>query len=198
MNNLPYQLLKQNIANHIEFSETEFEKYSRLFHLKKVAKKDYILRQGAICKFEGFVTKGCFRVLTHDRDGNEHVLYFAIQDWWITDIDSFTNQIPSFLSIQALEDSEVLLINKVDKDLSYEQFPKVEKLFRIMTQKTIVAMQRRLLRKQSQTADERYSYFLNQYPEIANKLTNRQLASYLGISHEFLSKIRKKLVSKKQ
>ncbi len=194
---MPYHLLKQNIAKHINFSDKEFELYAKHFYLNSFKKKEYILKQGNICSFEGFVTKGCFRVYTLDVDGNEHVLYFAVKDWWITDIDSFTNQIPSYLSIQALEDSEVLLINKEDKERLYKELPNVEKLFRVMTQKTHVSMQRRMIQNHSLTADQRYQYFLSKYPEIAQKLTNLQLASYLGISHEFLSKIRRKIMQKK-
>ncbi|WP_246223759.1 Crp/Fnr family transcriptional regulator [Fulvivirga kasyanovii] len=156
-------------------------------------KKQLLLRYGTVCQFEGFVTKGCFRLFTIDHEGNENVLYFAAKDWWVTDIDSFTNQTPAFLSIQALEDSEVLLVNKSDKELLYERMPKVEKLFRIMTQKTLVSLQRRLIRNHSLTAEERYQHFISTYPEIAQKLTNLQIAAYLGITHEFVSKIRKKI-----
>lgn len=185
------QLLKQNVAKHISFTDEEFEIYSANYYFKQIKKKDYLLRQGEICKFEGFVTKGCFKIFSIDNRGKEHILYFAAADWWVADIDSFTNQIPSFLSIQALEDSAVLLIDKEDKENIYKSLPKVERLFRIMTQKTHVANQRRILRKQSQSAAERYHYFFEKYPDIASKLTNVQLAAYLGISHEFVSKIRK-------
>ncbi|WP_074405608.1 MULTISPECIES: Crp/Fnr family transcriptional regulator [Aquimarina] len=194
---MPYTLLKENIDKHIQFSDSEFETYSHFFYPKTISKKDFLLRQGDVCRFEGFVTKGCFRVYTIDNDGNENVLYFAVEDWWVTDIDSFTNQAPALLSIQALEDSEVLLINKKDKELLYQQMPKVEKLFRIMSQKTLVSLQRRLIRNHCYTADERYLHFMKTYPKIAQKLTNLQIAAYLGISHEFVSKIRKKIASKK-
>ncbi|EZH71883.1 catabolite gene activator protein [Aquimarina atlantica] len=194
---MPYTLLRENIDKHIQFSDAEFETYSSFFYPKTISKKEYLLRQGDICRFEGFVTKGCFRVYTIDNDGNENVLYFAVEDWWVTDIDSFTNQAPALLSIQSLEDSEVLLINKKDKEQLYQQMPKVEKLFRIMTQKTLVSLQRRLIRNHCYTADERYLHFIKTYPKIAQKLTNLQIAAYLGISHEFVSKIRKKIASKK-
>lgn len=189
-------LLKQNITNNCKLSAKELDHFSASFYSKSIAKKEYLLQQGEICKFEGYVTKGCFRVFTIDQQGKEHVLYFAVKDWWITDIDSFTNQNTSFLSIQALEDSKVLLINHTDKERVYKEIPAVEKLFRIMTQKTLVSLQRRMIRNLSETADERYLNFINTYPEIAQKLTNLQLASYLGISHEFLSKIRNKIVLK--
>lgn len=188
-----YDLLKNNIKSHIAISDTELEQLCKPFDLKKIPKKEFLLRQGEICKFEGFVNKGCFRVYHINNEGVEHVLYFAIEGWWITDIDSFTNEKPASLFIEALEDSEVLLISKREKELLYEQFPKTEKLFRIMTQKTHVALQRRMISNLSKTADERYLDFIEKYPHLAQRLSNLQIAAYLGISHEFLSKIRKKI-----
>ncbi|MBN9283836.1 MULTISPECIES: Crp/Fnr family transcriptional regulator [unclassified Flavobacterium] len=188
-----YDLLKNNIKSHIAISDTELEQLCKPFDLKKIPKKEFLLRQGEVCKFEGFVNKGCFRVYHINNEGVEHVLYFAIEGWWITDIDSFTNEKPASLFIEALEDSEVLLISKREKELLYEQFPKTEKLFRIMTQKTHVALQRRMISNLSKTADERYLDFIEKYPHLAQRLSNLQIAAYLGISHEFLSKIRKKI-----
>ncbi|WP_282142744.1 Crp/Fnr family transcriptional regulator [Cellulophaga baltica] len=189
-------LLKQNITKNVQLNDSDLETFSNAFYPKTIAKKKFLLKQGEICNFEGFVTKGCFRVFTLDSQGKEHVLYFAIKDWWITDIDSFTNQNKSILSIQAIEDSEALLITHENKEQLYQQIPSIEKLFRIMTQKTLVSLQRRMISNLSQTADDRYLNFITKYPQIAQKLTNLQLASYLGISHEFLSKIRSKTVSK--
>ena len=191
------KLLNQNIKNHIEISENELKVFNAYFKTKVVVKKDYLLREGEICKQEGFVIKGCFKIFSIDNKGNENILYFAIRDWWLSDIDSFTNQIPSDLSIQAIEDSEVLLISKEDKLKSYDQIPKIEKLFRIMTQKSLVSNQRRILRNQSLSAEEHYEYFLANYPNISKKITNIQLATYLGITHEFVSKIRRKISQKK-
>ena len=193
---MDYQLLRQNISNHTSLNDDEFSFFGSCFEPKTIEKKDYFLKQGRICKHEAFVLKGCFRVFTTDDKGNEHVLYFAIQNWWLSDIDSFTNQRPSSLSIQALEKSELLVISKANKEKAYMEVPKIEKLFRIMTQKFLVSNQRRIIQNHSLTADQRYQYFLANYPQIAEKLTNLQIASYLGISHEFLSKIRKKIVAK--
>ena len=192
-----YEPLIQNLKKHVNFSDEELQIFCNPFYTQKVLKKAFLLRQGAVCRFEGFVTKGCFRLFSIDNEGNENVLYFAARDWWVTDIDSFTNQTPAHLSIQALEDSEVLLINKPDKEHLYNDMPKVEKLFRIMTQKTLVSLQRRLIRNHSLTAEERYNHFITTYPEIAQKLTNLQIAAYLGITHEFVSKIRKKISLRK-
>lgn len=192
-----YELLKENIKKYTRFSDEELKTYCSYFKPKSVSKKEFLLKQGEKCGFEGFVTKGCFRLFSIDQEGDEHVLYFAATDWWITDVDSFTNQTPAYLSIQALEDSEVLVIGKADKERLYNEMPKVEKLFRIMTQKTLVALQRRLIQNHRFTAEERYDYFISTYPEIARKLTNRQIAAYLGITHEFVSKIRKKISLKR-
>ena len=191
------ELLKQNIANHISLSENETAAFCDLFQQKLTKKKSFLLREGEVCKFEGFVTKGVFRVYHIDKRGAEQILYFAMENWWITDIDSFTTQTPSQLFIEALEDSEVLLISKKDKEFAYEHMPKIEKLFRVMTQKTHVALQRRMIDNLSKTADQRYLDFIEKYPQLHQRLSNLQIAAYLGISHEFLSKIRNKISSKR-
>ena len=191
------ELLKYNISKHIPLSDKEMESFCMLFKPQIIKKKNFLLREGEVCRFEAFVTKGLFRVFHIDTNGFEQILYFAIENWWVTDIDSFTNEKPSQLFIEAIEDSEVLLINKKDKEFAYENLPKVEKLFRVMTQKTHVALQRRMIDNLSKTADQRYIDFIEKYPQLFQRLTNLQIAAYLGISHEFLSKIRKKIASKK-
>lgn len=174
------ELLTQNILNHIKLSNKQLESFCNLFNQNEVHKKHFLLREGEICKFEGFVTKGLFRVYHIDSNGFEQVLYFAQESWWITDIDSFTNEKPSQLYIQALEDSEVLLISKKDKEFAYNNIPKIEKLFRIMTQKTHIALQRRLIDNLSKTADQRYIDFIEKYPNLFQRLTNVQIAAYLA------------------
>jgi len=191
------ELLKQNISSHIFLSEKETASFCDLFKQKLIKKKSFLLREGEVCRFEGFVTKGIFRVYHIDKTGAEQILYFAIENWWITDIDSFTTEMPSQLFIEALEDSEVLLISKKDKEFAYTNLPKIEKLFRVMTQKTHVALQRRMIDNLSKTADQRYLDFIKKYPQLHQRLSNLQIAAYLGISHEFLSKIRNKIATKK-
>lgn len=191
------EFLKQNITKHISLSNKELTDFCNLFQSKTIKKKSFLLREGEICKFEGIVSKGLFRVYHINNNGLEQVLYFAMENWWITDIDSFTNEKPSHLYIEALEDSEVLLISKQDKEFAYTNISKIEKLFRVMTQKTHIALQRRMIDNLSKTADQRYSEFIEKYPQLYQRLTNLQIAAYLGISHEFLSKIRKKISSKK-
>ncbi len=184
-------LLKQNIKKNALLSNAELEQVCKHFYPKSIKKRAFLITQGDICKFEGFVLEGCFRIFTIDKKGNENTLYFAAKDWWLMDIDSFMNQTPSNLNIQALEDSKVLLIKRSDKLALYDAFPSVEKLFRVMSQKALVAWQRRLIRNHCLTAKERYHYFDTTYPDISSKITDKQIASYLGITHEFLSKIKK-------
>jgi len=190
-------LLKQNIGQHISLSENETEAFCNLFEQKLIHKKNFLLREGEICKFEGFVTKGLFRVYHIDKNGFEQILYFAIENWWITDIDSFTNEVPSQLFIEALEDSEVLVISKKDKEFAYANLPEIEKLFRVMTQRTHVALQRRMIDNLSKTAESRYIEFIEKYPHLIQRLSNIQIAAYLGITNVFLSNIRKKIAVKK-
>lgn len=191
------ELLKYNIAKHITLSEKEMEDFCSLFQAKEIKKKHFLLREGEVCKFEGFVTKGLFRVYHIDTNGFEQILYFAIENWWITDIDSFTTETPSQLYIEALEDSEVLVISKKDKEFAYLNLPKIEKLFRVMTQKTHVALQRRMIDNLSKTAELRYIEFTDKYPQLIQRLSNVQVAAYLGITNVFLSNIRKKIALKK-
>lgn len=188
---MSYDLLEQNLKKNLNISSTELESVCNYFKPLDLKKREFLLRQGKICRFEGFVLEGCFRVFTLDEKGNENTLYFAAKDWWLMDIDSFMNQTPSDLNIQALEDSKVLLISRKDKIDLYNSHPVVEKLFRIMFQKALVSWQRRLIRNHCLTAKERYFHFIETYPEISSRLTAKHIAGYLGISHEFLSKIKK-------
>jgi CRP-like cAMP-binding protein len=188
--------LRQNVAHHISISDNEMEMFCNLFQHQLIKKKSFLLSEGEVCRFEGYVIKGLLRVFHIDKDGVEQILYFAVEDWWITDIDSFTTEKPSQLFIEAIEDSEVLIISKKDKEYAYTHLPVIEKLFRIMTQKTHVALQRRMIDTLSKTAEQRYVDFREKYPQLYQRLTNLQIAAYLGISHEFLSKIRKKIAHK--
>lgn len=191
--NMAYQLLKQHFKNTYHISDDLLEEICLLYKPKTYLKKEYVFQQGSLVDQECFVVSGCFRVYTLDSKGNENTLYFAAKDWWLMDIDSFMNHTPSRLNVQAIEPSEVLYISKSDKKYLYETYPVVEKLFRIMFQKAIVAWQRRLVSNHCETARERYTNFVATYPEIAGKLTDKQIASYLGITHEFLSRIKKEI-----
>lgn len=195
---MDYDLLKANFSRYTDLSPSELTAVCEFYKPKQIAKGEYVLRKGEICRFEGFVLKGCFRVFTIDEQGNERILYFAAEDWWIMEIDSFMNQKGSELNVQAIEDSSILNISWADKERLYREIPKMERLFRIMSQTAIVAWQRRLIRNHTMSAEQRYHQFLTAYPEVAIRLTNKQIASYLGITPEFVSKIRKKRLTQKK
>ncbi|ASK29091.1 hypothetical protein CEY12_02765 [Chryseobacterium sp. T16E-39] len=188
-----FDLLYQNINRHVDISTDEFRQFTELFKLCRFQKNDLVLKEGSYCLFEGFVLNGCFKVYYLNEKGWEQTLYFAVEGWWITDIDSLVNNVPSILNIEALEDSEVLMISKEDKEHLYKTILWVEKLFRMMNQRSSIALQRRILSLTGKTADKRYLEFLEKYPGLEQRLTQQQVASYLGITHEFLSKIRKKM-----
>jgi len=188
-----FDLLYKNISRYISLSDEKFSQFSAPFQLKSFKKKETVLKEGDYCLFEGFVLSGCFKIYYLNEDGFEQTLYFAVKGWWITDLDSLINGVPSTLNIETLMDSEVLMISKKDKEKLYETMPQIEKLFRIMNQQSTVALQRRILSLTGKTADKRYLEFLEKYPGLEQKLTQQQVASYLGITHEFLSKIRKRI-----
>ncbi|PKF74413.1 Crp/Fnr family transcriptional regulator [Chryseobacterium sp. PMSZPI] len=189
--------LKKHIREYINISDEKLNKYCDAFKLRKIKKKDFLLQEGNICEFEGFVVNGCFKVSHTDQNAAEQILYFGIENWWISDIDSFINRIPSKLNIQALEDSEILLISKEDKEKFYTEIPEVERLMRLKFQMSIIALQRRIINNLSKPSDERYVEFLKEYPEIASRLTNIQIAAYLGVTPEFISRIRRKITENK-
>ncbi|MFP8892774.1 Crp/Fnr family transcriptional regulator [Chryseobacterium cucumeris] len=186
-------LLFKNISQYINLPEEDFQKFAKPFERKTFKKKEVVLKEGDYCFFEGFVLNGCFKIYYLNENGLEQTLYFAVEGWWITDIDSLINTVPSILNIEALEDSEVLMISRKDKENLYKTMPQIEKLFRIMNQKSSVALQRRILSLTGKTADKRYLEFLEKYPGLEQRITQQQVASYLGITHEFLSKIRRKM-----
>lgn len=162
------------------------------FTTQSIKKKEFLLIAGEVCDFEAFVVKGCFKEYCLDEKGVEHIIHFSIEDWWLADLESYNSDQPSKIYIQALEDSEILLIKKERKEALYEEVPSLEKIYRRMTQQECVALQRRIVNKLSMNASDEYEDFCIRYPSLVQRLTNIQIASYLGISQEFLSKIRSK------
>jgi len=173
-------------------------KLHSFYRFKKVKKNEHILLEGQVCEFEGYVLEGCFKIFYEDENFREHILYFAVEDWWVLDIGSFVSGSPSKLNIQALEDSTILTIDRLHKEQLYTEMPKVEKLFRIMNQKSLAAMHLRMISMLYKNADQRYLEFNQKYPTLAQRIAQHQIAAYLGISHEFLSKVRKHLLKKKK
>lgn len=191
-----YQLILQNVSRFIELTAEESEFFVSLLKHRHIRRRQYLLQEGDICKYTVFVNSGCLRSYSVDSNGFEHILQFAIEDWWIGDMYSHITQQPGFLNIDALEDSDVLLLHRDDQIRLFEQVPKFERFFRILLEKSMVMHQLRLMENISMSAAQRYELFAKRYPKIIARVPQTQIAAYLGITPEFLSKIKKELLKK--
>lgn len=188
-----HSLLLKNIAKHVALTATEEACITAAMQYQAVAKKQVLLQQGQVAKAITYVHSGALRAYYIDRDGNENIIMFAINDWWVTDIYSFTTGNPGLLTIDSMEDSELLHLPKTALEGLFIQVPKFERFFRIIMQNSYVREQLRTIQNLSITAEERYINFVNKYPQFVQRVPLKQIASYLGITPEFLSVIRKKL-----
>ena len=189
-------LILQNIGRHIQLDKTETDFFISLLQFKKLNRKDFLLKQGDICKTENFIVKGCLRSYTIDDNGYEHIIMFGIEDWWVGDLYSFLTHSPANYFIDALEDTEILQITKSNLDKLYECVPKFERFFRLILQNAFIAQQQRINQNLSFTAEQRYLEFISKYPKLEQRLTQKQVSAYLGITPVFLSMLRKKLSRK--
>ncbi|MDR6370360.1 CRP-like cAMP-binding protein [Chryseobacterium bernardetii] len=185
-------LILKNISRHISLTNQEKSYFLSLLKEKKVVKKELILQQQQACKEINFVQTGILRAFHMDATGKESTIMFAVSDWWITDMYCFINQKPAMLNIEALEDSSVLQLQKHHLDDLYHKVPKFERFFRIMMQNAYIREQLRTIENLSLPAEERYYNFLQKYPEAVKRIKQKQIASYLGITPEFLSLIKSK------
>jgi len=190
-----FEVLFSKVEEKITLNEMEKEICRSLFIPKKLRKRQYILQQDDICKNLIFVEKGLLRSYSVDEKGNEHILQFAPEGWWIADVYSFFTGENSAYNIDAIEDSELLLITNPALEQLYERVPKFERYFRILTQNNMVAMQKRLTSELSSTAEEKYLKLISAYPNIVSRVPQHMIASYLGLTPETLSRIRKRIVS---
>lgn len=181
------------LESFIPLKQEEKERIEKKFVYLTVKRKHRLLKAGEICKDYFFVISGCFRMFGVDDKGFEHNIQFAAESDWIADIGSFYSQKPSQLYIEALESAEVLSIRQQDLFELFTSFPKLNRIFKVMIEHKYIELQNRVLQNFSSTAEQRYLAFLEHYPHLKNRLPNTQIASYLGITPEFLSKIRKDL-----
>ncbi len=190
-----FEVLFSKIEEKIKLSDFEKDICKSLFSPKKLRRRQYILQQDDICKNLIFVEKGILRSYSVDTRGNEHILQFAPEGWWISDIFSFLTGEAAVYNIEAIEDSELLLISNSSLDELYESVPKFERYFRLLSQANMVATHRRLTASLSDSADEKYIRLLSAYPNIVARVPQHMIASYLGITPETLSRVRKRIVS---
>ena len=193
---MSHDLILSNIAKHIFLDEEEISWFISIIKQQQVSKKELILREGQICKNISFVHSGILRAYHLDKEGKEATIMFALKDWWITDMFGFINQQPAMLNIEAVENSCIFQLQKNDLDKLYLKVPKFERFFRIIMQNAYIREQLRVIQNLTLTAEERYNNFLAKYPQVAKNVTQKQIATYLGITPEFLSTIRGNKIKK--
>lgn len=186
----------QHISRYIKLDEEETAFFITLLQSKQIKRKAFLLKAGDICRAESFIVKGCLRAYMIDDNGFEHVIMFGVEDWWIGDLFSFLTQSPTHYYIEALEDTEVLQISKANLDRLYETVPKFERFFRLIFQNAFVAQQQRINQNLSFTAEQRYIEFITKYPQLEQRLSQKHMAAYLGMTPVFLSMLRRKMSRK--
>ena len=185
-----YDLILKNLSRFITLTPEEESYFTSLLKVKRLKKKQYLLQEGDIVRFDYFVNKGCLRTYTIDEKGLEHIVQFSIEDWWTGDMYSFLTQKPARYTIDAIEETELLCLERASLEELYIKVPKFERYFRLLLQNAFVSLQERIIASLSQPADERYCTFINKYPNMEKRLPLKQIASYLGITPESLSRIR--------
>jgi CRP-like cAMP-binding protein len=187
-----YDLILSNISRHIHLTSDEQQLFVSRLKQRKLRKRQYLLQAGDVSKYENFVVKGLLRAYTVDDKGQEHVVMFAMEGWWISDLYSFLTDNPATQHIDALEDSEVLSIERPDLERLYIEIPKFDRFFRILFQNAFVSHQQRILAGISQTAEQQYFAFIQKYPGLEQRIPQHQIASFLGVTPETISRIRRR------
>ena len=192
-----YELLHTKLTETISLTEEEFDFCKTLFLPKKLRKRLSLLQEGDVCKYTAFVEKGMLRTYSIDEKGNEPILQFSMEGWWVADLYSFFTNEPSHFNIEALEDSELLLITQPSWDILLEKIPAFERYFRILIQNNLIATQRRLMGTMSETAEEKYLKLIKNFSDCIQRVPQHMIASYLGITRETLSRVRSHIAARK-
>jgi CRP-like cAMP-binding protein len=186
-------VLKDHLERKISLTPAEFDFLTSLLKSKSLKKDECLIRPGEICKYESFVTRGCLKSFYEDDRGTVHIVDFCVEGWWADDLYSFFTQTPSRSTIMAIEPTEVLQISFRDLELLYEKVPKFERFFRLLFQRAYIAQREQINLMLSATAEERYRIFLQKKPYAEERFSQQDIASYLGITPQFLSAMKKKL-----
>lgn len=189
-------ILLDTIAKHVTLTPEEQECVVSATECQTYKAKSILLKEGDVCLYSYFVTKGILRSYTVDENGVEHVVSFASPGWWIADMYSYLSQRPGQLYIETNEESEVILLSKENQERLYEEVPKMERFFRILIENSLVANQQRLIDNLSFTAEARYDKFTKKHPDLIHCLPQKQIASYIGVTPEFFSKMKARLLKK--
>lgn len=194
-----WDLLLENIARRdVHLTAEEIETLKSLFSHKKFRKHQFILEEGEVSTHDNFIIKGLSRTYSIDEKGQQHILRFTPEEWWTGDLASFLSGKPTIYNVDCLEDTEVLRITYPDLETLFERVPKMNKYFRLLYQRSIISYGLRLVSNLSLSASERYEEFIKRYPAIEQRVPNHQIASYLGITPQSLSRIRSQAQEKRR
>jgi CRP-like cAMP-binding protein len=189
-----FQNINAYVLKCVDLSARELEYFNSILEYKFIPKKTMLLQAGDVCNFEAYVIKGCIREYYIDNKGAEVTLQFAVEDWWVSDITSFQDQKVSNMNIETLENCELLMLSRESKERLLAEVPKLERMFRLMIQRHLSVIQSRLFKTITHTGMEKYVEFIKRYPTIPQRVPQHYIASYLGMSPEFLSKLRSRLL----
>ena len=190
-----HQSIIEHIHNTISPTRLDIETFNAVLNEISVSKGQFLLKPGTNVKHEYFVIKGCLKAYYMDDKGSKHIIQFAVENWWIGDFDAFYNQIPSKLYIEAIEDSQLLSITYNSLQKMYEEAPIFERYFRILTTQAFISQRKRILSTLEKNTQERYLEFCTSYPKIEERVANYDIANYLGVSPENLSRVRRQMKS---
>lgn len=192
-----FGLLREHVKRRIDLTDQEFERCTTYFIPKKLRKNQFLLHAGDVCKYTAYVVKGCLRQYSVDDKGEEHVAQFAVEDWWISDMYSVLSGQPATYDIDALEDSELLLLSREMQEKLCTDIPIFDRFFRRLLEANFIAKERRIIASISLSAEEQYLRLEQSIPTIFNRVPQNQIASYLGITPQSLSRIRRELATRK-
>lgn len=184
------KIISNIFSDYLNLDSNELSVIANYLTPRKIKRKQFLIKEGRLTEYAAFVLNGCLRSYSIDENGNEHILQFAPENWWITDMASYIAAQESTLYIDALIDSEVFLLSRVNQLKLFDEVPKLERYFRIITEKALVSSRQRVLDNMKLTARQRYQKFCKKYPTLVNTIPQKQIAAFIGITPEFLSKIR--------
>lgn len=191
---MEYQLLLGQIAKHVTLTAVEQELLVSRLSYRNCLKGQFLVQHGEICKYEFFILSGTTRTFYLDAAGQEHIVMFAIEEWWTSDMGSFITQTPADFYVQCVENTRLIQFTQESIEQLFIEIPKLERFFRKIIERALVSSQKRIVRNFSMNARDRYVYFKQHYPKIEQRIPQYMIASYLGISKEFLSKIKSQLI----
>ncbi|QHV94290.1 Crp/Fnr family transcriptional regulator [Spirosoma endbachense] len=186
--------LLENVRRYTSLTAEEEAQFCTLFTVKSLKRKEALLQAGTICQHEYYVKAGCLRTYFLDTKGIEHTIYFAIEDWWISDLYSRTHSAPSLVNIVAVEDSELYQVSHLDLEEFMRKTPAMERFFRLSYQQSLVSQHLRSMQMLSMSGQERYVHFREQYPQLVNRIPQKHIATFIGLTPQFFNTIHSKVL----